>query len=292
MDETVTTVDTPAGTVAVRVGGEGPGVLLVHGIPGSAQVWDSVGRGLVTSGFRVLVPDLLGFGASDRPASLDGLWLDAQAGGLAEVLASLEAGPVIAVGHDYGAPTCVSLAHRNPTLVSGLVLAAGNLFTDTPVPGPLKAVTVPLVGGLAARLLLSAPMLRLILRVGVGRPRVRLDESVYLGDAPQRQAIRTIFTAALRDVASRYRGVEAALAELRQPTAVLWGDRDPFFALDQARRVANAVPNAPLRVETGAGHFLPAERPAAFVEAVRQINEFVHPTPARDAPSSDTGGER
>ncbi len=215
MDDRRTAVDTAAGRVAVRVIGEGTPVLLVHGIPGSAKVWERVTADLVAAGFRVLVPDLLGFGASDRPANLDRLWLDAQATALSELLAASDTQPVITVGHDYGAPICVTLAQRNPTRVAGLVLAAGNLFTDTPIPPPLSAATVPVVGGFVARILLSAPLLRMMLQFGVGRPRVSLDPAAYLGDATQRRAISTIFAGALRELPYRYREVEAALNELQ-----------------------------------------------------------------------------
>lgn len=271
MDDRRTAVDTIVGRVAVRMIGQGTPVVLVHGIPGSSQVWDRVTAELAAGGFRVLVPDLLGFGGSDRPDSLDGLWLDAQVTALSGLLAASDTEPVLAVGHDYGAPICVTLAHRNPTTVSGLVLAAGNLFTDTPIPPPLRATTVPLVGGVAARILLSAPLLRMMLQFGVGRPRVSLDPASYLGDAAQQRAIRTIFAAALRELPDRYREVEAALSELQQPTVVVWGDRDPFFGLEQAHRVATAIPSATLQIEPGAGHFLPAERPAAFIEALARL---------------------
>lgn len=265
-------VPTPAGTMAVRTGGDGPVVLLVHGIPGSSGVWAEVSSGLIDAGFRVLAPDLLGFGASDRPVSLDELWVQAQATGLAQVLEALDATPAIVVGHDYGAPTSVALACREPSAVSSLVLAAGNLFTDTPIPVPLNTVTWPLIGRPAAHIALSTPMLRLMLRIGVGRPPVRLDPDVYLGDAGQRRAIRTIFSGALRELANRYAEVEAGLATLQGPTVVLWGDRDPFFDVDQARRAASAVPSATLRIEPGAGHFLPAERPTSFIDTVRRLH--------------------
>lgn len=107
-------VATPAGTMAVRTGGDGPAVLLVHGIPGSSDVWAEVSRGLMDAGFRVLAPDLLGFGASDRPVSLDELWVGAQATALAQVLEAFEASPAVVVGHDYGASTSVLLACREP----------------------------------------------------------------------------------------------------------------------------------------------------------------------------------
>lgn len=271
MDQRSTMVSTTTGAVAVRSAGEGPPVLLVHGIPGSSGVWAAVSDGLVDAGFRVLAPDLLGFADSDRPMALDDLWIGAQVTALAEVLDAVDALQAIVVGHDYGAPISVMLASRRPRSVSGLVLAAGNLFTDTPIPVPLNTVTWPLIGGPVGRLAFSGLALQMMLRAGVGRPRVRLDRAVHLGDAAQRRAIGTIFAGALRELHVRYAEVEAALADLRTPTVVLWGDRDPFFGIEQADRTVDAVPDAVLQVEAGAGHFLPAERPEAFVDAVQQL---------------------
>lgn len=258
--------------VAVRTVGDGPPVLLVHGIPGSSEAWDAVVPGLVESGYRVLVPDLLGFGRSSRPRAAAELWLDAQARALAGVLAALAEGPALVAGHDYGAPTSVILARQVPARVSGLVLSAGNLFTDTPIPLPLRSLRLPGVGALAARIALSGPSLRLMLRFGSGRPRPPMDPDVYLGDRRQQAAIRVIFATALRELESRYAEVEATLPDLEKPTVVLWGDRDPFFALDEGLRAASAIPGAELVVAEGAGHFLPAERPNLFRKAVVRLS--------------------
>lgn len=261
--------------LAVRVVGEGPPVLLVHGIPGSSGVWDGVATRLVQAGHRVLMPDLLGFGGSDRPGPGESLWVGGQAGALGRVLAELTEAPALVVGHDYGAPTSVVLAKREPKRVRGLVLAAGNLFTDTPIPGPLKALRVPALRGVAARLMFSLPSLGLMLRFGAGRPRPPMDRSIYLGDEGQRTAIRWIFATALGDLESRYGEVEAALTSLEGPVVVVWGDRDPFFPLGEGRRATEAIPGAELLVAQGAGHFLPAERPDLFQEAVSRVRSRV-----------------
>lgn len=258
--------------LAVRVVGDGPPVLLVHGIPGSSRSWGEVVPGLVEAGHQVLVPDLLGFGASSRPRTVEGLWLGAQSRALAAALEALAGGPALVVGHDYGAPISVDLARRAPARVTGLVLASGNLFTDTPIPLPLRSLRLPFLGRMAARAALSAPSLRLMLRFGSGRPRPSLDPGVYLGDRRQQAAIRAIFTTALRQLESRYAEVEETFPKLGKPVVVLWGDRDPFFSLEEGRRAASAIPEAELRVAEGAGHFLPAERPSLFHDAVARLS--------------------
>jgi pimeloyl-ACP methyl ester carboxylesterase len=270
--------------VAVRVAGDGAPLLLVHGIPGSAGSWDAVIPGLVEAGYRVLVPDLLGFGDSTRPRSVEGLWLDSQAHALAAVLEALTEGPALIVGHDYGAPVSVTLARLQPARVSGLVLSSGNLFTDTPIPLALRSLRLPFLGPLAARAALSAPSLRLMLRLGSGRPHPTMDPAVYLGDRRQQEAIRTIFTTALRELELRYAEVEEALSKLGKPVVVLWGDRDPFLPIEEGRRAAAAIPGAELRIAEGAGHFLPAERPLLFHEAVAQLA-------SRDVMTGERGSE-
>jgi pimeloyl-ACP methyl ester carboxylesterase len=248
-------IATRHGRVALRTGGEGPAVLLLHGIPGSGAAWDPVAERLADR-VRLVVPDLLGFGASDRPADRTALLAPAQARALAEVLDALGLGAVTVVGHDFGGPVALLLAGERPDRVAALGLLAANTFPDTPVPMPLALVRWPLVGRLAAPLLFSRASLATMLRTGV--PSASLGG--YLGDAAQSRAVRTIFETSLRRLGELYAPVAAQLRALAVPAFVGWGDRDPFFPLDQGRRTAD-VAGARLAVYPGAGHFLPAERP-------------------------------
>ncbi len=59
----------------------------------------------------------------------------------------------------------------------------------------------------------------------------------------------------LRDLPAHFGAVEDALAALAAPVLVAWDDRDPFFAVPHARRAADAIPGARLRLYQGAGHF-------------------------------------
>jgi pimeloyl-ACP methyl ester carboxylesterase len=247
--------------MAYRRGGSGPTIVLLHGIPGQGRSWERVHAGL-GAGFDVVVPDLIGFGASDRPSSptIDNVGPAAQTVGVAELLDELAVRHATVVGHDFGAPVSVLLAARRPDLVGGVSLLAGNMFPDTPIPFPLSLTTVPVVGDMFARLLFSSPSLALMLRRGTGAGSPSPDAGVYLGDRGQRRTIATIFAGALTRLAELYTPIAAALERLEVPVLVGWGDSDPFFPLEQGERTAEAA-NGRLRVFDGAGHFLPHERP-------------------------------
>lgn len=261
----------PEGLPAMRIRewGSGEVVVLLHGIPGSGAVWRQVAEDLA-SDHRVLVPDLLGFGQSQRPATIDELWADAQARALRDALDAARVERAVIAGHDFGGPVALSLAQSSGggELIRGLCLAATNTFADTPIPLPIRAVTWPLVGAAAARALFSGPSLRMMLRQGSSQ---RLDPSAYLGDRQQRRAIATIFSHALREIASRYALAESTLRELEVPVLVAWGDRDPFFPLSQAERTAAATGRSRLAVYPGAGHFLPEERPEQLAADLRRL---------------------
>ena len=84
------------------------GMVLVHGIPGSAATWRPVAERLAID-YRVLVPDLLGFGATGGKARIDQLRADAQAAALADALDLLDITAAVIVGHDFGGPVALHL---------------------------------------------------------------------------------------------------------------------------------------------------------------------------------------
>lgn len=250
-----------------RSGSDGRPVVLIHGIPGSAGVWEHVAEALAPD-HRVLVPDLLGFAASPRPRTADELWADRQATALANALDAAKVTDACIVGHDFGGPVALALSQQRPDLFASCGLLATNTFPDTPIPLPIRAVTWPLVGRVAGSALFSGPSLALMLRQGSSTP---LPTEIYLGDVAQRAAIATIFSHALRNLPELYGPTERALTELDVPVLVGWGDEDPFFPVEQGERTAAAARRGRLAVYAGARHFLPSERPEELARDIRAL---------------------
>ncbi len=106
----------------------GPAALLLHGFPDSNDVWSKVTPLLVAEGFRVIAPDLRGFGETDIPQRLEDY--DIQTGAVPDVLGiidHLQISRAHLVGHDFGAPVAWALAARHPDrFISLAALSVGH----------------------------------------------------------------------------------------------------------------------------------------------------------------------
>lgn len=216
----------------------------------------------------VLAPDLVGFGDSPgggRPPHAAG-----QADILAGLIRAVGLARVHVAGFDFGGPTAVLLAARAPDLVASLTLAATNTLTDTPIPWPLHLVRPPLVGDVFARLFFGRVGLLVMWRAAVAR-RERYscaEHRAMLGEGDTVASTRRIFQASLRDLPGLYGPVETGLGLIRVPSAVVWGDRDPFFPVEVGRRTAARLAGSTFTVLNGCGHFIPNEEPDALAAII------------------------
>ena len=125
--------------VSYRMAGEGPTILLIHGIAGSSTTWRAVMPALAEH-YTVIAPDLLGHGQSAKPRG--DYSLGAYASGIRDLLAVLGEERVTLVGHSLGGGVAMQFAYQFPEWAERLVLvASGGLGKE--VSPLLKAVTLP-----------------------------------------------------------------------------------------------------------------------------------------------------
>ena len=252
------------------VGGDGPPLVLVHGLGGSATNWVELAP-LLARDYRLLVPDLPGHGGSEPLAGVSGL--QSYADRVASVIEHERAAPAPIIGHSLGGLVVLRLALRRPEIVSAVVLAAsaglsiGNLWGRN----LLTAFTVVRPGRLAGRyrsLVARSPLLRRLVFgvVSVADPTGLSDTSVegFLAG----QVLHTDTGSAWR--ALRDDDPRPELERLEQPALILWGSDDVQLPLDDAFEYARRL-RAPLRVIAGCGHLLIGERPEPCAAAIQEF---------------------
>jgi pimeloyl-ACP methyl ester carboxylesterase len=241
--------------------------VLLHGIPGSAHTWEKAGT-LLSAHYDVIIPDLRGFGGSETTAKelhLDhDFYLEAHAEAVHRLLSTLKIESFYLGGYDFGGPVALTLLQLFPDQdVHGLILSATNLFTDPDVPPPLRLAGVPVLGPAIFRLFAGTrPGLRLLYRIAAHNKAAfqKKDFAKHLTPTGRQQTWR-IFHRSLSNLQETYKDVEAMLPSLDLPTLVLWGDRDPFFSVEMAKRLVNTLPRGSLSLLQNTGHFVPEERP-------------------------------
>jgi len=113
--------------LAVLDEGSGPAVLLLHGFPDSHHVWRNQIPALVDAGFRVIAPDLRGFGDSEKPAEVDTYRIRHSLADMLAILDALDVERVGVVGHDFGAGLAWVVAALAPDRVEKLaVMSVGH----------------------------------------------------------------------------------------------------------------------------------------------------------------------
>jgi len=119
--------------LAAATTGEGPAVLLVHGFPDTRELWRHQVGPLAEAGFRVIAPDLRGFGESGRPEGVDAYRVTEVMGDLLELLDEQGVERAHVVGHDWGAGIAWVLAALRPERVASLAaLSVGHPNASRP----------------------------------------------------------------------------------------------------------------------------------------------------------------
>lgn len=245
-------------------------LLLLHGIPGWRENWARVATQL-GSAYTVVVPDLMGFGESG-PAPADN-HAAGQSRALVHLIDALGIESVHVAGFDFGGPIAVTLLRDHPSRVRTLALLATNVFTDTPVPLPLRIASLPIAGDLAFRILMGR-MGQRMLWIPATRNRRAFPWLRYRRVLQFTQGVtstREIFLRSLRHLDRLYRPIEEHLPRITVPTTVLWGTADPFFPVSVGRRTAAAISGSRYVEIADCGHFIPEEQPAVVARELARL---------------------
>ena len=245
-----------------------PPMILIHGFATSNLVWSKVLLGLADAGFRVLAPDLPGFGYSGKPRNFD-YTIMSQAAMIVSFLKQLGIERTVLVGSSYGGAVAATIALDHPTLVEKLILV-GAVTNNKPTRYMLmRLFSSPVIGDILSPLLAgSLTLLRRRMKGVYDRHSWVLDERrVQARHLPLRTrgTHRAIIRTVRRWDADR---VSRDAHLISQPTLVIWGESDREVPLRDGERIHQEIPNSRLIVFRECGHIPHEEYPERFTEEV------------------------
>jgi pimeloyl-ACP methyl ester carboxylesterase len=241
----------PGALHALRYGHGGPTVLLIHGFTTSTPLWQRVAPMLLAQGCQVIVPDLLGFGESDRPVG-GPYTVSAQARYIDRALALLRVNRVVAVGQDLGCVVVRRLAMIRPERVAAMVLCSPTPsdLAGGPEIDAVRGQTGPALLEISSRPLGVVDLLGPVLRSAVTEAESMPDKLVARFSAPYTgsQGARHLLDLA-RAVAEEEDALALPVSDFG--TLRVTGEDDPMVAPS----------SAPVIRLPGAMRLLPVERP-------------------------------
>jgi pimeloyl-ACP methyl ester carboxylesterase len=248
-----------------------PALVLIHGFGSSTLVWSKVFLDLAAKGFRVIVPDMLGYGYSGKPRNGE-YTIASQANMIAGLLDRLRIRRATIVGSSYGGAVAATCALDYPSYVSKLVLV-GAVSNNRPLAYKLMRVFgAPVFGDVVSPLLIgSRRLLRMRMKKVYDRHSWVLDErrvdarhQPLRASRTQRAMIRTV------------RGWDAERISrdahlIKQPALLLWGENDPEIPLADAELLHAEISGSRLIVFLNCGHLPHEEYPDEFTQVVSEF---------------------
>jgi len=268
--------------VAYRRAGEGPVLLLLHGLAGSSQTWVPV-MGLLQRDHTVLAPDFLGHGRSAKP--LGDYSLGNHAAGMRDFLHVLDIDRATVIGQSYGGGVAMQFAYQFPERCERLVLVdAGGLGRE--VSWMLRLVTLP-AAEYVLPVIFSAPARNLgesifgfLQKRGIRHARATemWRSFASLTEPANRQAFIRSMRAVIDPGGQSVSAMDRLYLAANMPTLIVWGERDKIIPLIHAYKAHAAIPKSRLEIMEGVGHYPHVEEPIRFVEILVDFLETTQPS--------------
>lgn len=269
-------------SIAYRTAGEGPLVVLIHGMAGSSETWEPV-IPLLQKHVTVVAPDMIGHGTSAKPKG--DYSLGALATGVRDVVIALGHSRATIVGHSLGGGVAMQFAYQFPERCERLVLVGSGglgpevntLLRALSIPGAEYALAVGTATGLRSASEKVATWLGKVgLRPAPGAAEI-LRSYAALGDRETRAAFIHTLRAVIDVGGQRVSARDRLYLTQDMPTMIAWGDRDPIIPVTHAYQAHDAMPGSVLKIYPGAGHYPHCHAPQQFADDLLEFMSSTKP---------------
>ena len=288
-DVPVSEIELHGHRVTYREVGDGPILVLIHGVTGNMETWDRALPWLADR-FTVVTPDLLGHGRSAKPRG--DYSLGAYAAGIRDLLGALGHFKATVVGHSLGGGIAMQMAYQFPEHCERLVLVcSGGLGEEVSI--ALRAATLP-----GSELVI--PLIAHNSVIEAGRKIGNVLDAVGLGVSPDKAEVargyaslsepgaRRAFIHTMRGVldhsGQRVSARDRLYLTRAVPSMLLWGANDPIIPVRHGERAHEEMPGSRLEVFEAAGHFPHVSEPRRFA---RKLTEFIESTDPAELSNED-----
>ena len=239
--------------------GNGPTIVLLHGIPSSSFLWWEIIKKL-QSKYTLLAPDLVGYGDSDKPIDMN-LSVQAQSEYLIEWAHMLNLQSFNIVGHDIGGGIAQRILVKNPSIIQKAILIDSVCYDNWPEP-TIDRLKDP---SWDERILFRdiRPGLRRGLEKGLVNQEFITDNLIeawaapWLGVSGHKAYLRAARALDHHDLTN----IRDEIENIKQDVLILWGEKDAYLDVTSASRLAAGIRSARLETHPEGGHFLPIDQP-------------------------------
>lgn len=247
--------------------GTDPAVVLLHGWPLDRTIWSEVAKLVASEGFRVLVPDLSGFGESP-PIDSDRATVEGYAEEVSRFLSAFGAMPVAVAGHSFGGYVALALADRQPDRLAGLGLVASRAIADSEDARHGRMDTIEKVRAQGTAALLPGLAEKLL---GPKAQGVWRDHATRLIARARPDGV----IAGLAAMASRPDRTEI-LQSFPGPVLVVHGTADALIPVQEAAQPARSSGSLTVSILPDVGHMPMWEAPEATAEPIVAWSKAAH----------------
>jgi len=233
-------------TVNYKTAGEGQAVFVLHGWGSSSDSWTEVQMILADKGYRVIIPDLPGFGKTAAPSIVWGV--EEYADFVQQCTEQLELEKFIVVGHSFGGQIAIQFAVMHSEKIDKLILVAAAGVRRTP--------------GFAKKLVMAVAKMVSLLLYLIPFRELRANVRSFLYMAIRRKDyVRT--QGIMRDVFKKVitQDLTAKFSKISAPTLIVWGDQDELTPVQDAYLMDELIPNSQLEVIEDGKHALNFQLP-------------------------------